>query len=79
MRENKLSYQETMRKYFSHLANSKNFAFLLNWELKYDKVEIYFNYTNKKSPDDESHRGLLFYQKDKKLLKLERLKTLVFI
>ena len=44
-----------------------------------DKVEIYFNYTNKKSPDDESHRGLLFYQKDKKLLKLDMLKTLVFI
>ena len=32
MRENKLSYHETMRKYFSHLASSKNFAFLLNWE-----------------------------------------------
>ena len=35
MRENKLSYHETMRKYFSHLASSKNFAFLLNWERKY--------------------------------------------
>ena len=35
MRENKLSYHETMRKYFSHLASSRNFAFLLNWERKY--------------------------------------------
>ena len=35
MRENKLSYHETMRKYFSHFASSKNFAFLLNWERKY--------------------------------------------
>ena len=44
-----------------------------------DKVEIYFNYTNKKSPDDESQQGFLFYKEDKKLLKLETLKTLVFI
>ena len=35
MRENKLSYHETIRKYFSHLASPKNFAFLLNWERKY--------------------------------------------
>ena len=44
-----------------------------------DKVEIYFNYTNKTSPDDETLQGLLFYQKDKKLFKLDVLKTLVFI
>lgn len=35
MREHKLSYHETMRKYFSHLADSKNFSFLLKWERKY--------------------------------------------
>ena len=35
MRENKLSYHETIRKYFSHLASPKNLAFLLNWERTY--------------------------------------------
>ena len=35
MREHKLSYHETMRKYFTHLADSKNFSFLLKWERKY--------------------------------------------
>ena len=35
MREHKLSYHETMRKYFLHLADSKNFSFLLKWERKY--------------------------------------------
>ena len=35
MREHKLSYHETMRKYFPHLADSKNFSFLLKWERKY--------------------------------------------
>ena len=35
MREHHLSYGETMRKYFPHLADSKNFSFLLKWERKY--------------------------------------------
>ena len=35
MREHKLSYHETMRKYFPHLTDSKNFSFLLKWERKY--------------------------------------------
>ena len=35
MREHKLSYHETMRKYFPHLDDSKNFSFLLKWERKY--------------------------------------------
>ena len=35
MRDHKLSYHETMRKYFPHLSNSKNFGFLLKWERKY--------------------------------------------
>lgn len=35
MREHKLSYHETMRKNFPHLADSKNFSFLLKWERKY--------------------------------------------
>lgn len=65
-------------------ALNKNGKLLIDYLIKKivlfdDKVEIYFNYTNKKSPDDESHRGLLFYQKDKELLKLDMLKTLVFI
>ena len=34
MRENKLSYHETMRKYFSHLASSRNFAFFFFLERK---------------------------------------------
>lgn len=35
MREHGLSYHETMRKYFSHLANPKNFYFLKKWERIY--------------------------------------------
>ncbi|MDY5439354.1 MAG: hypothetical protein SPG06_01085 [Eubacteriales bacterium] len=27
-----------------------------------DKIEIYMNYTNKKTPDDENHKAFLFYQ-----------------
>lgn len=27
-----------------------------------DKIEIYFNYTNKKSPDDDDRRGFCFYE-----------------
>lgn len=26
-----------------------------------DKIEIYYNYTNRKRPDDEDHRAFLFY------------------
>jgi transposase-like protein len=35
MHNNHLGYAETMRKYFSHLASSKNIAFLQKWERKY--------------------------------------------
>lgn len=35
MREHGLSYCETMRKYFPHLANPKNFSFLKKWERLY--------------------------------------------
>lgn len=35
MREHKLSYHETMRKYFPYLAGSKNFGFLKVWERIY--------------------------------------------
>lgn len=35
MREHGLSYHETMRKYFPHLANPKNFYFLKKWERIY--------------------------------------------
>ena len=35
MREHKLSYSETMRKYFPYLAGSKDFGFLKVWERIY--------------------------------------------
>lgn len=35
MREHRLNYSETMRKYFPHLADSKNFQFLKAWERIY--------------------------------------------
>lgn len=32
-----------------------------------DKIEIYMNYTNKKTPDDENHKAFLFYQTTKSI------------
>ena len=32
MRENHLSYSETMRKYFPHLKSNRSFAFIQKWE-----------------------------------------------
>ena len=29
-----------------------------------DKIEIYYNYTKNKSPDDDDHRGFCFYTED---------------
>ena len=29
-----------------------------------DKIEIYYNYTNKKRPDDEDHQAFLFYKEN---------------
>lgn len=27
-----------------------------------DKIEIYYNYTKNKNPDDDDHRGFCFYE-----------------
>ena len=36
-----------------------------------DKIEIYYNYTKNKSPDDDDHRGFCFYEE---IIELEKMK-----
>ena len=36
-----------------------------------DKIEIYYNYTKNKSPDDDDHRGFCFYEE---IVELEKMK-----
>ena len=79
--ENKIAVEKTKTKLqlekkdviaFIKKAISKDPRQMVNMLIKEiilynDKIEIYMNYTNKKTPDDENHKAFLFYQTTKSI------------